>query len=149
MISNDEYENTIIQFLNWYKQFKTIFTNFQNSINTDLAVKNQFNISIQEEKEKSITLEFIDRHFIVEFSIFKKDERSFLGKITFSEVLQNTDDEKVKIDEAYFDRQGNLKETPSAKFSEFNLTQTDSSIYLLKYWLIKFIENYIEKEEPA
>lgn len=145
MVTYDENGHCINQFLKKYNDLKSAFSEFKKSINAELSANDQLKILIKNETEIDMTLEFIDRDFLIEFSIIKIDERNFLGTVIFSEIQQNRDAEKIKIDQTYFDDHGNVKESPSARYSDINLKKSESSMYLLKYWIAKFIEKNIEK----
>ena len=147
MINYDDNGNQIIQFSNRYNQFKSVFLAFKGFIKTKFSEENEFNISIKEDTETTILLEFIDRNFIAELSIFRRDERSLLGRIVFSEII--SEETTKKIDQAFIDIHGNVKETPSSQYSSLAITQEESSIYLLKCWFVKFIENNIDEDENA
>lgn len=147
MIYDDDNGHQISQFSKTYNQFKSVFSTFKGSIKSEFTESNEFNILVKNETETKITLEFINRQFTAELSMFRRDERSFLGKIVFSEIV--TEGETIKIDQTFIDRHGNVKETPTSQFSELTLTQEEASIFLLKYWFVKFIENNIEQNENA
>lgn len=145
MIIYDENGHCISQFLKRYNHLKSAFTEFKGVIKSELTANEHLGISTEEDTETNLKLRFIDRYFLIEFSIVKTGEGNFLGSVVFSEINRDRDDEKIKIDQVYFDDHGNVKEAPSSRYSDINLKQSESSTYLFKYWFSKFIENNIEK----
>lgn len=90
MITYDENGNTIATFLNRYNSLKSAFAEFKKIIRSEISSNSFTGISFKNETEIYITLEFIDREFMIEFSIIKKSESNFMGKIIFS-VWDNGD----------------------------------------------------------
>jgi hypothetical protein len=126
-----------------YNEYKNTFIEFKNLIRPYLSENKQFEIIIKEEKDTKLVLEFIDKQLNIEFAVIKYGDRNFLGKLAFSKVNIN-EERETKIDQIYFDRHGNVKKSPADSFSELNLKQSDSALYLLKHWLVMFIESDLE-----